>query len=79
MHPVRPWTYPQERYYYPWLGAPQLPVPSDGHIKAQVVNRLRENPHTKGFDLKVDVKQRVVVLGGLVSSWLAKRAAGDDA
>jgi osmotically-inducible protein OsmY len=43
------------------------------------VDRLRENPHTKDCDIKVDVKQRVVVLGGDVPTALAKRAAGDDA
>jgi len=37
------------------------------------------NEHTKDDDIKVDVEQGVVILGGEVSSWLAKRAAGDDA
>lgn len=44
-----------------------------------VVDRLRENTFTKDHDIKVDVKQSVVVLGGDVGSTLAKRAAGDDA
>ena len=71
------WTYPMDRYYYGWYDRP--PVASDGDIKAIVVDRLRENPFTKPYDLKVDVKQQVVVLGGTVGSTLAKRAAGDDA
>ena len=74
-----PWTYPDERYYYGWWGQVPLAEPTDGDIKSNVVDRLRENPHTKDDDIKVDVKQGVVVLGGEVSSWLAKRAAGDDA
>jgi hypothetical protein len=79
---VSPWSYPSERYYYPWSGE-DFPAeerePSDGQIKSAVVERLKENPYTKDDTIKVDVKQRVVVLGGDVSSWLAKRAAGDDA
>jgi len=44
-----------------------------------VVDRLGEDPHTKEDETRVDVTQAVVVLGGEVSSSLAKRAAGDDA
>jgi osmotically-inducible protein OsmY len=72
------WTYPSDRYYYPWYDSPP-PPPTDGDIKAMVVDRLRDNPFTEPFDIKVDVKQSVVVLGGDVGSSLAKRAAGDDA
>lgn len=72
------WMYPPARYYYPWYDAPP-PAPTDGDIKSMVVDRLRENEYTKAHDLQVDVKQGVVVLGGEVSSSLAKRAAGDDA
>jgi osmotically-inducible protein OsmY len=72
------WMYPTARYYYDWYDAPP-PPPTDGAIKSMVVDRLRENPHTRQFDLKVDVKQGVVILGGEVASALAKRAAGDDA
>lgn len=72
------WTYPSDRYYYGWYGTPLDITPTDGEIKAMVVDRLRENPHTKPYDLKVDVKQRVVVLGGHVESAMAKRVAGDD-
>ena len=74
---VAPWTYPTDRYYYGWYDRP--PTATDGDIKAIVVDRLRENPFTKPYDLKVDVKQHVVVLGGTVGSTVAKRAAGDDA
>jgi osmotically-inducible protein OsmY len=73
-----PWIYPPDRYYYGWYGD-RPPIPTDGDIKSMVVNRLRENPLTADHDLKVDVKQSVVVLGGEVGSPLAKRAAGDDA
>lgn len=72
------WTYPADRYYYPWYDAVP-PAPTDGGIKSMVVDRLRENPFTKDHDIKVDVKQSVVVLGGAVASSVAKRAAGDDA
>jgi osmotically-inducible protein OsmY len=74
------WSYPDERYYYSWLDEPwPMREPSDADIKKAVVDRLRENPQTKGCDIKVDVKQKVVVLGGEVPTWVAKRAAGDDA
>lgn len=74
-----PWTYPDDRYYYGWYDAPVPAEPSDGEIKSIVVDRLRDNPYTSDSDIKVDVKQRVVVLGGRVPSSLAKRVAGDDA
>jgi osmotically-inducible protein OsmY len=75
-----PWTYPVDRYYYGWYrDTDMLTEPTDGDIKATVVDRLRQNPHTKDDEIKVDVKQRVVILGGDVASGLAKRAAGDDA
>lgn len=72
------WMYPNERYYYPWYDAPP-PPPTDGDIKAMVVDRLRENVYTKDHYIQVDVKQSVVILGGEVNSTIAKRAAGDDA
>lgn len=73
-----PWIYPTGRYYYPWYD--RLPAPlTDGDIKSTVVDRLRENPYTADEDLRVDVKQAVVILGGEVATTLAKRAAGDDA
>lgn len=73
------WSYPNDRYYYGWYGSPLDFEPTDGEIKAAVVDRLREDDHTKPYDLKVDVKQHVVVLGGHVRTPLAKRVAGDDA
>jgi osmotically-inducible protein OsmY len=78
---ISPWTYPTDRYYYAWTLAEFMAdrEPSDGEIKKAVVERLKDNPHTRDDTIKVDVKQRVVILGGDVSSWLAKRAAGDDA
>lgn len=76
---ISPWIYPATRYYYGWYDAPWDSAPTDGDIKSIVVDRLRENPHTKDDDLTVDVKKNVVILTGDVSSTLAKRAAGDDA
>ena len=75
-----PWSYPVGgRYYYPWHDTLPPAEPTDGDIKSIVVDRLRENPFTIDEDLKVDVKQSVVILGGMVGSAVAKRAAGDDA
>lgn len=75
-----PWVYPYDRYYYGWYDSADLePMPSDHEIKATVVDRLRENPHTKDDDIQVDVDKGVVILTGEVSSQRAKRAAGDDA
>ena len=73
-----PWQYPGDRYYYGWYDQQQQSQPTDGEIKSNVVDRLRENLHTKDHDLVVDVKKGVVVLTGEVSSSVAKRAAGDD-
>jgi osmotically-inducible protein OsmY len=72
------WQYPSDRYYYGWYGDQAEVEPSDGDMKSQVVDRLRENPHTKEHELQVDVKKGVVILTGEVSSAVAKRAAGDD-
>ncbi len=76
-----PWQYPYDRYYYPWYESSEIypPPPTDHEIKATVVDRLRENPHTKDDDIHVDVERGVVILTGEVSSPKAKRAAGDDA
>jgi osmotically-inducible protein OsmY len=79
--PYAAWRYPIDRYYYPWYDeelAAATP-PGDGEIKSIVVDRLRENPYTEGHELRVDVKDGVVILLGEVSSARAKRAAGDDA
>jgi osmotically-inducible protein OsmY len=74
-----PWSYPDDRYYYGWWNVPVPDEPTDGQIKKAVIDRLHEDPHTRGETIKVDVKQKVVILGGQVGTWLAKRAAGDDA
>jgi osmotically-inducible protein OsmY len=74
-----PWTYPDDRYYYDWYSQPWQGEPTDGDIKAVVVDRLRVNPYTRDDNLTVDVKKKVVILTGEVSTPLAKRAAGDDA
>jgi osmotically-inducible protein OsmY len=76
---LTPWTYPDDRYYYGWLDVPIPTEPTDGEIKKAVIERLHRDRYTKDEDIKVDVKQKVVILGGEVSSWMAKRAAGDDA
>ena len=76
MYPL--WPYPPTRYYDDGYQTPPAP-PTDGDIKAGVIDRLRENPHTKDDYIRVDVSQGVVVLGGRTSSALAKRTAGDDA
>ncbi len=72
------WIYPEDRYYYDWLGQGWPSEPTDGEIKATVVERLHNNPKTADDQIRVDVKQGVI-LGGTVSNWVAKRAAGDDA
>jgi hypothetical protein len=52
------WIYPDARYYYSWYE--EVPgAPTDGQIKAAVVDQLRVNRFTKDDDLKVDVKQGV--------------------
>lgn len=79
IYPTGPWLYPTQRYYYSWYAEPDDLEPTDQEIKSTVVDRLRDNPHTKDDDIKVDVKEKVVILSGRVSSTLAKRAAGDDA
>jgi osmotically-inducible protein OsmY len=76
---LNPWVYPDQRYYYDWLDVPWPNQPSDGEIKSMIVDRLHRNPQTKDSQIKVDVKQGVVILGGEVPSWVAKRSAGDDA
>lgn len=53
--------------------------PSDSEIKSIVVDRLRENRYTENDYITVDVKRSVVILTGIVSTPVPKRAAGDDA
>lgn len=43
-----------------------------------MIRRLHDDPDTKDGDIRIDVKRLVVVLGGC-SSWLAQRAADEDA
>ncbi|MCU1501457.1 MAG: oxidoreductase [Ilumatobacteraceae bacterium] len=79
---MEPWIIPGERYYYGWYaGAGRQDLPHsrpDSAIKAEIVERLRQNPHTAHCHLRVDVKQAVVILQGDVPSRVAKRTAGDD-
>lgn len=76
MYPL--WPYPPTRYSDD--GDETRPAPlTDGDIKAGVIHRLRENPHTKEDHIRVDVSQGVVVLGGRASSVLAARTAGEEA
>ena len=79
---MEPWIIPGERYYYGWYaGAGRQDLPHsrpDSAIKAEIVERLRQNPLTADCTLRVDVKQAVVILQGEVASRIAKRSAGDD-
>ena len=75
-----PWTYPGERYYYPWYDTDfGSQPPSDAEIKQQVLERLRSGPYENQYDLDVTVEKGVVILTGSAGSTVAKRAAGDDA
>jgi osmotically-inducible protein OsmY len=64
---------------YSWLGASWTGTPSDGEIRALLVDRLREDPFTRKEDIRVEVVDAVVTLSGEVSSSVARRAADDDA
>jgi osmotically-inducible protein OsmY len=64
---------------YTWLAASWTGRPSDGEIRAMVVDRLREDPFTRKEAIRVEVLESVVTLTGEVSSSLARRAADDDA
>jgi CBS domain-containing protein len=79
---MEPWIIPGERYYYGWYaGAGRQDLPHnrpDSAIKADIVERLRQNPLTVKCTLRVDVKQAVVILQGDVTTRIAKRSAGDD-
>ena len=79
MHSGLMWAYPLGRYYDDWYDEVSPKQPTDRKIKAQLVDRLGENPHTAEEDIRVEVEQGVAVLTGDVSSILAKRTAGDDA
>jgi len=79
---MQPWVIPGERYYYGWYeGADRQDLPHnrpDGAIKAEIVERLRQNPLTAHHTIRVDVKQAVVIVQGDVDDRVAKRSAGDD-
>ncbi|MEO5724274.1 MAG: CBS domain-containing protein [Ilumatobacteraceae bacterium] len=79
---MEPWIIPGERYYYGWYaGAGRQDLPHnrpDSAIKAEIVERLRQNPHTADCTLRIDVKQAVVIMQGDVATRIAKRSAGDD-
>jgi hypothetical protein len=47
-------------------GALDRPSRQMARSKSLVVDRLRENPHTRDSDIKVDVKRGMVILGGEV-------------
>jgi osmotically-inducible protein OsmY len=77
---IPPFTYPDWRYYYDWFGdMPLDSSPTDGEIKSIVVERLATHPNTEDEDIEVEVEGGIVTLTGEVSTWLAKRTAGDDA
>lgn len=71
------WVFPRSSFYHGRFDAPR--PSSDREIEQAVVEHLRENPHTMHHDITVDVRHGIVVLVGLVSSALARRAAGDGA
>lgn len=54
-------------------------MPNDREVKSTVVHRLRENPYTQDFRIKVSVSDGVVELGGEVDTPVAKHVATDDA
>jgi osmotically-inducible protein OsmY len=64
---------------YAWLAASWAGRPSDGEIRALVVDRLRDDPFTRKEAIRVEVVEAVVTLSGEVSSSVARRAADDDA
>ncbi|MDP9343830.1 MAG: BON domain-containing protein [Actinomycetota bacterium] len=64
---------------YSWLGASWAGRPTDGEIRALLVDRLREDPFTRKEAIRVEVLEAVVTMSGEVSSSIARRAADDDA
>jgi osmotically-inducible protein OsmY len=73
------WITRTGRVYYRWQDQPSDELPSDRELKTVLVGRLRENILTQDARIRVEVDDRVVVLGGEVDSPIAKRVAGDDA
>jgi len=52
-------------------------APADGQIKKAVIEGLHRDPHTKDEDIKIDVKQKVIILGCILSiRQRVARAAG---
>jgi osmotically-inducible protein OsmY len=74
-----PWITRTGHTYYGWQDVPSDTLPSDREMKSVLVDRLHENIFTQDARIKVEIDDRVVVLGGEVDSPIAKRAAGDDA
>jgi osmotically-inducible protein OsmY len=64
---------------YSWFGASWTGKPTDGEVRALLVDRLREDPFTRKEDIRVQIHDGVVTLSGEVSSSIARRAADDDA
>jgi osmotically-inducible protein OsmY len=54
-------------------------VPTDRELRSTIVHRLRENPYTQDYRIKVSVHEGTVELDGRVTSPTAKEAASDDA
>jgi osmotically-inducible protein OsmY len=73
------WITRKDRTTYSWNDVPAEELPSDREMKSTLVHRLNENLYTEDAEIKVDVDHRVIVLGGEVTTPLAKRVAGEDA
>lgn len=52
---------------------------TDGQIRADVIQALKDDPGVKGAELGVHVSGGVVTLAGTVGSWAVKMAAQDAA
>jgi osmotically-inducible protein OsmY len=76
---MSPWAYPENRYYYEWYAEESGDERSDGEIKQDLLDQIRTGPYADQYDIDVDVKKGVVILTGIASTTVAKRAAGDDA
>jgi len=76
---MSPWAYPENRYYYEWYADQASNERSDSEIKQDLLDQIRSGPYADQYDIGVDVKKGVVILTGIASTTVAKRAAGDDA
>jgi osmotically-inducible protein OsmY len=72
------WTMQQDRIMYRADKTAATDLPNDREVKSTVVHRLRENPYTADGNIKVQVSDGVVELGGTVTSIDAKAVATDD-